>query len=141
MRIEHTIDLNRPPADVFAFVTDPAKLPEWQPSTVEVRRHGDGPVTVGERFAEIHAFLGRRLESCSKSSSTIRPTRSPCTSSAGRYRWTAAGPSSRTTAARASASSARASSTVRSGSPLHSSRSLDRRFRSYHALLKNLLES
>ena len=63
LRLEDTIDVQRPPEDVFAFLTDPERLPEWQTSTVEVRRERSGPLEVGERFKEVHAALGRRLES------------------------------------------------------------------------------
>jgi carbon monoxide dehydrogenase subunit G len=63
MRIEDTFEVRRPPEDVFAYLTDPERLPEWQTSTVEVRRERGGPLEVGERFSEVHAALGRRLES------------------------------------------------------------------------------
>ena len=63
LRIEDTIDVQRPPEDVFAFLTDPERLPEWQTSTVEVRRERSGPLEVGERFKEVHAAMGRKLES------------------------------------------------------------------------------
>jgi carbon monoxide dehydrogenase subunit G len=63
MRFEHSVDIDRPAADVFAFLTDPEKLHEWQTTTVEVRREASGPLSVGERFGEVHAALGRRLES------------------------------------------------------------------------------
>ena len=63
MRFEHSIDIHRPVEEVFAFLTDPDKLPTWQTTTVEVRRTADGPLSAGERFGEVHAALGRRLES------------------------------------------------------------------------------
>ena len=63
MRIEQTIEIARPQQAVFDFLTDPERLPEWQTSTVEVRRERSGPLAVGERFKEVHAAMGRRLES------------------------------------------------------------------------------
>jgi uncharacterized protein YndB with AHSA1/START domain len=63
MHIEQTIDIDRPPEDVFAYMTDTAKLSSWQQSTVEVLRDREGPLTEGERFREVHAALGRRLQS------------------------------------------------------------------------------
>ena len=43
----------RPPEEVFAFVTDPAKLPVWQDAE-EVQQLTDGPVRAGTRFREVH---------------------------------------------------------------------------------------
>jgi uncharacterized protein YndB with AHSA1/START domain len=63
LRIEHTIEIARPPQAVFDYLTDPERLPEWQTSTVEVRRERSGPLEVGERFHEVHAAMGRKLES------------------------------------------------------------------------------
>ena len=63
MRIEHEIHVDREPAEVFAFLTDPEKLSAWQPTTVAVRRQRRGPYAVGERFEEVHKALGRELSS------------------------------------------------------------------------------
>jgi uncharacterized protein YndB with AHSA1/START domain len=49
----HT-DIDRPVGDVFAYVTDPEKLPTWQTNTVSVRQEGDGPLEVGTRLHEVH---------------------------------------------------------------------------------------
>ena len=59
MRFTHAIDIDRPAEDVFAALTDPSRLPEWQFTTVGVRRDRVGPLRVGERFEEIHAAFGR----------------------------------------------------------------------------------
>jgi uncharacterized protein YndB with AHSA1/START domain len=48
--------------EVFAYVTDPYNLREWQ-GTAEVEQLTDGPVRTGTRFREVHARMGRRLES------------------------------------------------------------------------------
>jgi uncharacterized protein YndB with AHSA1/START domain len=58
MKITHTIEINREPADVFAYLTDPAKLSTWQTTTVAVVREGTGPLVLGERFDEIHKAFG-----------------------------------------------------------------------------------
>jgi uncharacterized protein YndB with AHSA1/START domain len=63
MRIEDSIEISRPPEPVFAYLTDPEHLPEWQTSTVEVHRDRNGPLEVGERFREVHAAMGKKLES------------------------------------------------------------------------------
>src|SRR5205823_586300 len=57
---ELTLDVARPPADVFAYLTDMSKLPEWQ-STV-VTASADGPVRLGTRIRERRKFLGRDVQ-------------------------------------------------------------------------------
>ena len=48
--------IDRPAADVFAFVTDPDRLPEWQTNTVS--SVADGPMAVGTRLREVHRAAG-----------------------------------------------------------------------------------
>jgi uncharacterized protein YndB with AHSA1/START domain len=45
-----TIDIDRPPGEVFAYVTDPKRFIEWQDDVVSVRVHGDEPPGSGTRF-------------------------------------------------------------------------------------------
>lgn len=40
-------DIARPPADVFAYATDPSRFGEWQPGVVSGHVEGDGPAAVG----------------------------------------------------------------------------------------------
>lgn len=57
-------DIARSPADVFAYVTDPAKLASWQTNTVSAVPDRDGPLRVGTRLREVHSGPGgRQLES------------------------------------------------------------------------------
>jgi uncharacterized protein YndB with AHSA1/START domain len=53
-----TVQIARSPDDVFAFVTDPAKLSRWQDAE-EVQQLTDGPVRAGTRFREVHKVMGR----------------------------------------------------------------------------------
>ena len=46
--IVESVEISRTPADVFAYVTDPSQLPEWQVSVVNVE-HDGAPVEVGKR--------------------------------------------------------------------------------------------
>jgi uncharacterized protein YndB with AHSA1/START domain len=55
-----TTDIERPVGEVFAYVTDPGKLPTWQRNTVSVRQEGDGPLRVGTRLREVHRGPGGR---------------------------------------------------------------------------------
>ena len=61
MRLEHSLVIDRPVADVFAFVSDPDNLPRWQSGLLEVTKlSGDGGV--GSRHREVRSMLGRRIE-------------------------------------------------------------------------------
>jgi Polyketide cyclase / dehydrase and lipid transport len=42
--IVESIEISRPPDDVFSYATDPAALPEWQESLISVRTAADEPV-------------------------------------------------------------------------------------------------
>lgn len=59
---EHTIEIDRPASDVFAFVTLPGNYPRWQPSLVEVRPRRRGRLRVGSEVTEVRRFLGREME-------------------------------------------------------------------------------
>jgi uncharacterized protein YndB with AHSA1/START domain len=53
------IEIARSPEDVFAYLTDPAKLSTWQDAE-EVTVLTPGPPGPGTRLREIHKVLGRR---------------------------------------------------------------------------------
>jgi carbon monoxide dehydrogenase subunit G len=59
---EHTVEIERPREEVFAFVTDPRNYPRWQPSLVEIRPHSKGPLRLGSEATEVRTFLGREVE-------------------------------------------------------------------------------
>jgi uncharacterized protein YndB with AHSA1/START domain len=48
--IVSTIEIARPPAEVFSYVTDPSRFAEWQHDIVVVRIEGGRPPGVGTRF-------------------------------------------------------------------------------------------
>jgi len=61
VRLEHSLVIHRPVADVFAFVANPDNLPRWQSGLLEVEKlSGDGGV--GSRHREVRSLLGRRIE-------------------------------------------------------------------------------
>ena len=60
-RTEHTVVVERPPDEVFAFLTDLSSLPDWQSGAVEVRE-SEAPVGVGTKYVEVLNFLGRQFE-------------------------------------------------------------------------------
>jgi uncharacterized protein YndB with AHSA1/START domain len=57
--IVSSIEIARPPEEVFAYVTDPSRLAEWQESLVSSRSEGGGPPTVGMRVVTVRR-VGRR---------------------------------------------------------------------------------
>jgi carbon monoxide dehydrogenase subunit G len=63
MRYELAVEIARPPADVYAYLADPAHLPAWQEGVEEVRDVPAGPLQVGATFTEVRSFLGKRAVS------------------------------------------------------------------------------
>ena len=52
MRIEETFRVGRPPEAVFDYITDAARLAEWQTSKTFVEPLTEGPPRQGSRFRE-----------------------------------------------------------------------------------------
>ena len=48
--IVSSIEIDRPPDEVFAYATDPSRFAEWQRDVVRVRVEGDRPPGIGSRF-------------------------------------------------------------------------------------------
>ena len=48
--IEASVDVDRPPAEVFAYVTDPGRFAEWQWGVVSGRMADSSPPAAGSRF-------------------------------------------------------------------------------------------
>ncbi|KMO97571.1 SRPBCC family protein [Streptomyces roseus] len=57
--IRKSIDISRTPEDVFDYVTDPTRLPEWQDSAVSARPLQGTPLHVGSKTV-VTRRLGRR---------------------------------------------------------------------------------
>ena len=62
IKIEHNQVINRPIEEVFDFVTDIEKAPQWRAGVVESKKLSDEP-KVGARGSEVLQFLGQRIES------------------------------------------------------------------------------
>ena len=62
VRIDTAIDIARPVADIFNYVTTPALWHTWHPATVSVRDVPDRPLIVGETMLELITVAGRRSE-------------------------------------------------------------------------------
>jgi uncharacterized membrane protein len=63
VRFELELEIARPADEVYAYLADPANLPEWQDEVVEVRGTTGEPLPVGATFTEVRTFLGKRIES------------------------------------------------------------------------------
>ena len=57
MRFDLEVRIDRPVADVFAYLTDVRNVPEWQESAVSAEW-----IEEGKRFRERRSFLGRSAE-------------------------------------------------------------------------------
>ena len=63
IRVGVTVEVSRPLEEVFAYITDPANLAEWQPNLVSVTQLTEGPVRAGTRFREVRRGpFGRDVE-------------------------------------------------------------------------------
>ena len=62
IKVEQSITINRPVAEVFAFVADQANAPRWQSGILEVRRTTEGPIGAGTGYTFVRKLMGRRLE-------------------------------------------------------------------------------
>jgi uncharacterized protein YndB with AHSA1/START domain len=70
-----SIEISRSAEDVFAYVTDPSHLPEWQGGVVRAQRIGEGPVAVGTR-AVVTRRIGRRELNMTVEIAELDPPRS-----------------------------------------------------------------
>ena len=58
MAIRESIEIARPPQDVFAYATDPARLTEWQENLVEAKVQTEGPTRIGSRVTQTRRVGG-----------------------------------------------------------------------------------
>jgi uncharacterized protein YndB with AHSA1/START domain len=63
LKVEISCEIRRPVEEVFAYATDPAKIPEWKTSVLESRAEPVGPMRVGTQIRTVMRLLGRRIES------------------------------------------------------------------------------
>jgi uncharacterized protein YndB with AHSA1/START domain len=63
MRIEESVEINRPVEEVFSYATNPENFAEWVGNVIEVRKDVPGPPRKGTRFTVEQKLLGRRFES------------------------------------------------------------------------------
>ena len=56
--IVSSIEIARPPDEVFSYVTDPSRFAEWQHDVESVRIEGDSPPRVGSKFTTTRRIGG-----------------------------------------------------------------------------------
>src|SRR5918994_7726810 len=62
MRVEESIEINRPLQEVFNYVSDVGNYPEWMADALEVRKDTAGPPQQSDRFTLAIKSVGRRFE-------------------------------------------------------------------------------
>jgi uncharacterized protein YndB with AHSA1/START domain len=67
-----SFEIARPPEEVYAYVTDPSRFPEWQRDVVRVQLEGGGPPGVGSRFITIRR-IGRVEQATTQEITERRP--------------------------------------------------------------------
>jgi uncharacterized membrane protein len=60
--IAHSIEIDRPPEDVFAYLDQLERHGEWQAEIVSSKVETDGPVAVGTRVREFRKIGGREQD-------------------------------------------------------------------------------
>jgi uncharacterized protein YndB with AHSA1/START domain len=71
----NSVEINRSPEDVFAYVTDPERFTEWQDAVVRARRKDDAPVHQGSRI-ELTRRMGNREQTMTSELTEYSPPRS-----------------------------------------------------------------
>ena len=73
--IASSIEIARPPEEVFAYITDPSRLAEWQQSLVGARPEGGGPLAAGSKVATTRR-VGRGERTMTMEVASMSPPRS-----------------------------------------------------------------
>jgi len=62
VRVEESIEINRPLKEVFNYVSEVGNYPEWMAHALEVRKDTQGPPQQNDRFIVAIKSVGRRFE-------------------------------------------------------------------------------
>lgn len=71
--IERSIFINRPPEDVFDFMSDPTNDVKWRDSAVSAEWTSEAPHGVGSTLRSVDKILGREMESAAEIIAWDRP--------------------------------------------------------------------
>lgn len=75
VRIEVDTTINRPVEEVYAYMSDIDRQPEWVAPLTESRKTSSGPMGVGTTYQQVAKFMGRRMELNCKITDYEAPTR------------------------------------------------------------------
>ena len=64
--LEKSIFINRPPQEVWDFISNPANMTQWQGATESAEWSSEGPPGVGSTLRQVSKFLGRKIEGTSE---------------------------------------------------------------------------
>ena len=84
--ITHSIEIDRPPDRVFAYLDDVERHGEWQSQITSAKKVTDGPVGVGTRVAEKRSIGGREQDTDYEITEHDPPRRSSFRGTAGPVR-------------------------------------------------------
>ena len=73
--IVHSVEIDRSPEDVFAYVTDPARFTEWQDAVVSAQLKDSSPLTTGSKIA-LTRRMGKREQTMTSELTEYNPPRS-----------------------------------------------------------------
>ena len=62
INVRVSVDVDRPPAEVFGYLEDAENNPRWIPNMRSCRWTTPPPVAVGSRYEQTSEFLGRRIQ-------------------------------------------------------------------------------
>ena len=62
MRVEESIEINKPLKEVFDYVSDVGNYPQWMAHVLEVLKDTEGPPQHNDRFIVAIKSVGRRFE-------------------------------------------------------------------------------
>jgi uncharacterized protein YndB with AHSA1/START domain len=73
--LTHTVEIDRKPEDVFAYVTNPETFAEWQEAVVRASRLEDGPLRQGSKIS-LTRRIGKREQTMTSELTAYEPPRS-----------------------------------------------------------------
>jgi uncharacterized protein YndB with AHSA1/START domain len=68
----HSVEIDRRPEDVFAYVTDPSRFAEWQDAVVRASRLDDSPLQQGSRIS-LTRRMGKRKQTMTSELTEFTP--------------------------------------------------------------------
>ena len=63
IKVEHSVTINKPAADVFAYIVDPANTVKYDDELLESKLLTPGPIAVGSVITDKRKFIGREMDS------------------------------------------------------------------------------